>query len=1062
MPVTFPLVMRNVRIIVTLKMLLLFALFSLGNVYAETYSRGESNDINAQQSVVRGRVTEAATDQPLPGVSIYIKGTTIGTTTNIDGEYTLSNVPTDAILVYTFIGMRSQEIAVGDRSEINISLEAETIGIDEVVAVGYGTMRQRDIVGSVSVVDSRALENRPIANLGQGLQGVIPNLNITLADGAPGSGATFNIRGFTGIAGGEPLILVDGVEMDPNLLNPNDIEQISVLKDASAAAVYGARAAFGVVLITTKSAKEETKPIFELSTNYSMNRPTQYPNLINSLEWVEFLREKARNLGNAEPFTEEYIQRLNAHLEDPKNNPAAYINPNNPARYIYVGSTDWFDEAFEKFNPTSQTTLSVRGGGSNLSYFVHAGALNQDGILKFGNDSYDRYNLRTRLTYDITPWLQLNFNNIFTRTEQDAVFHYPGVGNVWHDLTRKPITHPIFNPDGTYAESAIALLAEGGRDITYGSDFRTTIGGEIRPFEGLTIIGSYTYNVFDQNRKRHKKEVERFSGPKDMAVAETIHTTPTELRIDFAGSVYQTTNIYANYDKTFNDIHYFDATLGYNFEERRTNSSFSRNINLVTDELPSLNLTTGTPSIDETINSWALEGYFYRLNYILNEKYLVNFSGRYDATSRFAEEDRWGFFPSFALGWRISNEPFFDPIREVMNYFQIRASYGELGNQVTSSFFPYMPTLDPFRPSAILAGDRPLSVRSPLLVSSTLTWETAISRNVGFDAAMFDNRMQYSFDYFEREVVNQLGPGMAVPATLGAAAPQANAVESITWGWEFEWSWRDRIGNTGYNFGFNIADWQAEITSYNNPTKSFAAAYYEGQRIGEIWGFETNGLFESSEQYLASGLDYSNLTSLPIAGGDVYYVDQNGDGKIDAGLLTVDNPGDRVIIGNNSPRYTYGINLGASWKSLSVDVFMQGVLKRDILLGGGLFWPNESATISKHHLDYWTEDNKDAYWPRVLGNQGGFNYHASDRYLQDFSYLRMKQVNISYRLPRSWIESINIQDAHIYFSGHNLFEFHNVIDNFDPDISTGGQGGWGSGKSYPFGRALSMGINLSF
>lgn len=1015
----------------------------------------------AQGKVIEGNVTDED-GQPLPGVSIVVKGTSQGTITNADGIYRIEVDESANVLVFSFIGMKSQEKVIGDSSSIDVVMSPEVTGLEEVIVIGYGTQKKRNLTGAVSAIDNEKLEDRPIVNVGQGLQGVIPNLNISFSDGSAGAGADFNIRGFTSTNGGGPLILVDGVEMDPNLVNPSDIEQISVLKDASAAAVYGSRAAFGVVLITTKSGTKDAKPIIELSTNYSMNRPTETPDLVNSLGLVEFRQEKAENLNTGDPFSEERIAELRAHLEDPVNNPAAYINPEDETKYIYVGSTDWFEEVFEKYSPTLQTTLSVRGGGEKLSYFVTGGALNQDGILKYGNDYYDRYNVRTKLGYQITNWLYLDFNNVYTRTEQDKVFNYPGVGNIWHDMTRKNIFLPVCNPDGTFTENPIALLDKGGRDKTLTSDMRSTLGGEIRPIEGLLINGSYTYNAFHQRRKQHKKEVERYDGPADQVEGESIHTTPTELRLDYRENIYEAINIYAEYENTFNDIHYFKSTLGYNKEGKNFSYSNSTNLHLVTDQLPSMNLTTGTPSVTENMTSWALEGYFYRLNYIFRDKYLVTLNGRYDATSRFPEKDRWGFFPSFSLGWRITEEPFFAQIKNVMNDFKIRGSYGELGNQSLRSNFPYLPTLNPYRPTVILAGDRPLSVAQPLLVSSSLTWETAISRNIGFDAAMFDSRMQYSFDYFEREVVDQLAPGKAVPATLGAPAPQANAVESITRGWELEWSWRDRIGGFSYNFGFNIADSQAEITKYDNPTKSLSVPFYEGQKIGEIWGLEANGLFESAEEYQATGLDYSNLTSIPIEGGDVYYVDQNDDDKIDYGINTVDNPGDRKIIGNSTPRYTYGITLGGSWKGISLDIFMQGVAKRDLALGSGLFWPDESSTPSIHHLNYWTEDNKDAYWPRVLGREGDFNYLTSDRYLQDFSYLRMKQLSVSYRLPQAWLKPVNMKSARIYFTGQNLFEFDNIIKGFDPEISERGQGGWGSGKSYPFGRSLSMGVNVSF
>lgn len=1009
---------------------------------------------------ISGRVVDE-NGEPLAGVNVVVKGTSAGTTSDSQGNFSLNIADNSGTLVFSYVGYTTVEQNVTASSNyLSIVLQITDASSEEVIIVGYGTQKRVNLTGAVSTVDAKRIENRPITNLGQGLQGLIPNLNITIDDGAAGSGASFNVRGFTSTNGGSPLILVDGVVMDPNLINPSEVESVSVLKDASSASLYGSRAAFGVVLITTKKGKK-SKPIIELTSNYSMNRPTDIPDLVDSKQYLEFREEKARNLGTAAPFSEETKNLILAHYNDPANNPSARVNPNNPRSYQYFGNTDWFRTIMKDNNPLLQSNLSVRGGSENISYYFSGGAFNQAGILKYGNDSYDRYNLRGKVDIDVNRWLQLNINTVFTHTRQDNVYNYSGIGTLWHDLTRKDVFIPLLNPDGTDTESPLALLKNGGRDKKYISDSWITLGSVLTPFPGLKITGNYSFNSYNYNRSEHKKLVERYQGPSDMAGANTVHTTPTALYLGNQRDQYYAINIYGEYEKEFLNKHAFKATVGFNEEKKSFDNTSSSNINLLSDLLPSLNLATGTPTASQSKTAWALQGYFARINYAFDERYLLELNGRYDATSRFPKADRWALFPSVSAGWRVSNERFFQLLKPIFSEVKIRGSYGELGNQALTNNFPYLATLNSFRPAVILSGDRPLSVAVPSLVSSILTWETAISSNIGIDISMLSSKLQFSFDYFDRKVIDQLGPSMAMPATLGTSAPQANAVESVTKGWEFEVNWNDKIGNVSYYAGFRLADAQGQITNYNNAEKSLST-YYIGQKIGEIWGYQTNGLFKSRDEYLKSGLDYSNLTGLQIEGGDVHYVDQDKNGVINPGLSTLNNPGDRVVIGNSTPRYTYGINLGAQWKQFAVDVFMQGVGKRDLSLSGGSFWPDESGTPQVHHLDYWSENNPDAYWPRVLGSQGGFNYQTTDRYLQNFSYLRMKQLSVSYALSSSLTKRLSLKGLKIFFAGQNLFEIDNILPGFDPEITPGGFNGWGSGKSYPFARSYSFGINLSF
>ena len=623
------------------------------------------------------------------------------------------------------------------------------------------------------------------------------------------------------------------------------------------------------------------------------------------------------------------------------------------------------------------------------------------------------------------------------------------------------------------------FFQQGGRNITERTDTWVTVGANFRPLEGLEIDASYTYNADNDLRRDHTKEVTRWWGPNDF---RSNNSTPTGILYRSGTDTYQAVNAFVAYTKQFGD-HYFKAQVGYQQEERDFLDVQSSINNLLTDNLPSASLADGDPNVSDFINGWSLRGGFYRVNYAFKDKYLLEASGRYDGSSRFPEGNRFVFNPSASVGWVVSKENFFEPLKSTVNFLKLRASYGSLGNQRVNGFQPYLANLSLNQAGFIIGGSRPFRAQTPGLVSTDITWETVESQNFGVDVNMFNSKLTMSFDYFIRDAKDQLQPATLLPSALGVTPPNVNAADTRTKGWEFEISYRNSERAFKYNAGLNLSRARGVVTKYDDPSGSIGntslnlgfSRLYEGMEIGEIWGFETRGLFQSQEEVDQAGLDYSAITTrnIPIAAGDVWYVDQNGDGAINRGTQSLDDPGDLVKIGNSTPDLSFGINLGAEYKNFYIDIFMQGVLGREFFFGrrtgnGALYWPAHGGgastvqgTPEAHQLDYWTPDNTDAFWPRYLGNWGFHNFEYSDRYLPNLSYLRMKQLTVGFKFPQELIRKIGLQKAQLYITGQNLFEFDDLPDGYDPEINRNTTFGFEAGKAYPFLRSISIGANIT-
>lgn len=1018
------------------------------------------NAVSAQEIrvTVSGTVIDTESGIPIPGVNVREKDTQNGVVTDFDGNYSI-RVPRTAILEFSYLGYSTIEVPVNEQTEIDIELEVQASGLDEVVVVGYGTQRKINLTGAVSSIDSDILESRPITTVGQGLQGVIPNLNITMASGIPGSGASFNIRGGTSINGGGPLVLVDGVQMDPNLINPDNIESVSVLKDAASAAIYGARAAYGVILITTKDGRREQKPQLSYTGMVSFNRPTKMPEYMNSLDYVNMMNIASRNSGGGAYFNDEYVAHVQEYMNNPIPSNSVFLDPSNPDRYLYSGNTDWIDAIYDDYSVNTQHNVNVSGGSEKTSYYAAIGMLDQGGLLTHFDEEFKRYNVNLSVDTDITDWLNFSARTRYNHNERmapngNAFANGESYGFISSDL--RPLM-PVYHPDGNFSGQGnftnnAAMLTHGGTRNRKINDLWLTGALQIQPVEEVLLNFDYTSNFYSNVHKAHRKEyLEHYANPSLTTVYPW--TTPSSASLDQADDYYNALNLWGQYEDTFGK-HYMKVMVGFNQEYKHNRWFSSSRDNLINNDLGAINQATGEEYVNASEGEWAIRGAFYRVNYIFDDKYLLELSGRYDGTSKFPKEDRFKFFPSISAGWRLSEESFLEFMKPTVNDLKVRASYGSLGNQDVAGNYPYIASLGSSAQGGyIINGQQPVAIHPAGLVSSSLTWETVKQYNLGLDLRMFNNRFETTFDIYTRITEDMLTPGRILPALLGTGVPNENAADLETKGWELSLTWRDRINeNWNYDLGLVLSDYQTEITRYENPN-GVLSAYYVGRKFGEIWGYTSNGLFQTVQE-IEQAPSQTKLWGGNWEPGDVRYVDLNGDGEISPGQSTLNDPGDRSIVGNSTPRYSFGLRGGMDWKNFSLSVIFQGVGKRDYMPGGNYFWglTSEWAVPQQHSLDYWTPENTDAYWPRPRFGHGG-NHTASSRYVQDASYIRWKQLTVGYNIPDQLLDRLNIDSLRFYFSGENLWESSNLLDAYDPEIL--------DAATYPLQRTLSFGLNLS-
>lgn len=1071
---------------------------------------GSSMVLSAQNRSISGKVFDT-NEEPLIGVTVTIENTTIGAITDIDGAFTLQVPEGKVVLNVSYVGFVPQKVTVASgQSNVTVRLSEEAVLLNEVVVVGYGKQKKVNLTGAVASVGGEELENRVTKSLSSMLQGTVAGLNVTTSSGVPGSSASINVRGITSIHESEPLVLIDGAVGDIDRVNPNDVESISVIKDASAAAIYGARAAFGVILVTTKSgAAKGGKATVRYSGRFGWQAPTTSTDYETTGYWSVYTINQfwQANSGTLYvDYTDQDMQelwnRVNDKTEHPDRPWVVEDVRNGRNQWVYYGNYDWWHSLYRDNRPMQQHNVSISGGKDDVKYFVSGSYDKQTGILRENPDIYRKYNLRSKIDFRINEWLTMSNNTSFYSSQ----YSYLGDGDVENTLAYSArhalACFPQKNPDGSWlystpylnykvANGRHILLGENShRNVERSTDFTNTTRLVYAPIRELSFTGDFTYRQY-QSRNTSRSNVMYYREYPDGELL-SYATGAGANRLDEAVNTnqYYSTNIFGTYDDTFNQAHHLSVVGGMNYEAWKNKNISAYGENLVSTDLDDLDLV-GQNAEGATItgvgggqNEYALLGIFGRINYDYKSRYLFEVSGRYDGTSRFASGSRWGFFPSASAGWRISEESFFQPVRQWIDNLKVRGSFGSLGNQNISSYYSFARLISisslgyTFGEGSVLPKYSSLSAP----IASGMTWETAQQWDFGFDLTMLGNRLNLTVDGYIRDTKDMLTDGVDLPGVYGADLPDMNAADLRTKGYEITLNWRDRLtlGNKPfeYSVGLNLSDYKSVITKYDNENKTFAKDYYEGMEIGEIWGYVTDGLFQTDEEAkaYAEKVDLSYVLKGQTGGwqaGDVKFVDLDGDGKIGIGSNNVDNPGDRKILGNSLPSFSYGISASAQWNGFDVSAFFQGTgnhywypAGQSMPFWGPYSYPYLSFLQKDFLADVWTAENTDAYFPRAMAYSasGGVLSNVNDRYLQNLRYLRFKNLTVGYTLPQSWTGKARIESVRIYFTGENLCYWSPLKKHsryVDPEAAIDRSDAYNNAY-YPWQKSFLFGIDVTF
>ncbi|SKC03908.1 SusC/RagA family TonB-linked outer membrane protein [Dyadobacter psychrophilus] len=1054
-------------------------------------------NVNAERQI-SGKVTDAATSEGLPGVNVVIKGSQTGTVTDVSGNYSMSIPDEGAILVFSYVGYISQEAEVGTRSTIDLQLAADSKALSEVVVVGYGTQKKVNLTGAVDQVGQEVFQNRPISNIAQGLVGAIPNLNLRMFDGKPTQSPSFNIRGTTSIGqGGSALVLIDGVEGDPRMLNPNDIESVSVLKDAASASIYGARAAFGVVLITTRM-PVEGKTSFSYSTNFAIKSPTEVPdNITDSYPWAQGFSDawSRWNDNGSTPtainktisFSPAYLAELKRRYEDPSL-PRVEVNPTT-GEYQYYYSTDWYKELYKERFTAQDHNMSISGGSDKATFLLSGRFNGQDGLFRYNSDKYQMYNLRAKGAIQLTPWLRIDNNTEYSSQKYHQPLNVGEGSGIYRNIADEghPLA-PLLNPDGTLSFSAAYTVG----DYYYGKNaidqtqrfLKNQIAAKAQFFDkALSIRANMTFQSTDIGSQQNRVQVP-YSRAKGIIGYTGTNTNDIQERKRTTN--YLATNFYADYNKSFNQAHNLTLLAGVNYEQSIYSNLTAQRNGIVYSGVEDINLALGQSIVTNGgYQKWAIAGGFFRVNYNFRERYLLEVNGRYDGSSKFPTDQQWAFFPSASAGWRISEEPFWQVSPKVLSNVKLRVSYGSLGN---GNIAPYTfnERFAIGQSGRVINGIRPQATRQPNVVPDGLTWETSTTGNIGFEFNSLNKKLTFVGDLYRRWTTDMFTPGPTLPAVFGTGVPNGNYADLKTTGWELSINWEDHftLASKPFNYSarFTLADSKAIITKYNNPDKNLTD-YYEGQRVGEIWGYRVEGLFRSQAE-IADSPSQSNIPNTNTRKnyvGDLKFKNLDGDNVIYQGLNRVGNSGDKTIIGNSESRYIFGVNLSGDWNGFFLGSLFQGVLKQD-------WYPSSEARFwGQYNRPYnayprWQQDNMfreelgnfDAYLPRLVGytaqGTGRALQVANDRFLQNAAYIRLRNLQVGYTIPNRIISKIHARDLKVYVSAENLWTWSpmykwtrdtDVTSIYGSDRDLGG-GSSGDGYNYPMLKAISIGLSLNF
>ncbi len=1074
----------------------------------------KSEKKEAKQPFLRGKVIDT-TGESVPGAGVFIKGTTIGVSTDLDGNFQIA-AQAGAVLAVSSLGYKSTEITVGRAAFVTITLEPENEMLDELIVVGYGTTKKTNLTGAVSVIKADELKDRSALDVGHMLQGSVPGLNVTSASGRPGQAASLNIRGWNSINGGSPLVLIDGVEGDIQYLNPADVDNISVIKDAAAAAIYGAKGSAGVILVTTKNGTKEKdgRAKVSYSGRFGVTSPTTSTDYetrgynhvyLTNMFWAAYSPgTKYANYSDAD-MQELWIRR-NDKVENPERPWVVITQENGRDVYNYYANTDWYHELYNDIKPTTNHMVTMSGATGAMSYLVSGGYLYEQGMFKQDPDHYSRVNMRVKLGFDVNDWLRIGSNLGYFNSS----YFYPGQSGINNNFAKSTVhtlaSYPARNPDGSniyttkyngyeVMDGLLMLLNSDHFNEDKVDNLSETIDFTITPVKGLAIKGDYTY-LLKYNRYLNRSVNGTYSKfPGEIQIKDDNSAFYDVLTESANTNIYQAYNLYGTYETSIAEDHNFKLMAGVNYETRWIKDLGAKGYNLYSTELNDQDLVGADPSDPdgkkrmETSggqNELKTAGYFTRFNYDYKGRYLLELNARYDGSSRFLRGSRWVFSPSASFGWKFSEEPFFKPLKNWWDNGKFRVSYGQLGNQQLSEYYPAIRTISTDGKSSYLLGGANLpqaTLSAP--VSSGLTWERSIQGNVGLDLGFLGNRLTVSAEAYIRDTKDMLTAGEPLPAVYGASVPKENTADLRTNGYEFTIGWRDsfNMGGKPFNYGASIvfSDYISHITRFNNPKKLFAKTYWVGQTYGEIWGYHVDGLFATDADAAAYPVDQSKVndsqifpttTTSPngLFAGEMRFVDLDGDGAINKGAEKVGDSGDWRIIGNSEPRYNYGLNLNASWNGFDFAVFFQGIGKMDWYPPAGFrsFWflydrPYQTFIPRDFQDDCWSESNPNAYYPRPHGyvsmNANRPLGVTNDRYLQNIGFLRLKNLTFGYTLPENLTKKFSVQKMRIYFTGENLFYFAPGLhgDFVDPEMAQTG----GTGRIYPWQKSFNIGIDIT-
>jgi len=998
-------------------------------------------DVSQQPQTVTGKVTSAR-GEPIPGVTVLVKGSPIGTITDIDGNYSFANIPEDATLVFSFVGLLTQEIEVKGSSTIHVTMQEDVIGVDEVVIVGYGSQRKANLTGAVSTVSLPQMEKRTVAQTSLALQGLVPGLTVTQRSGKPGGdGGTIRIRGNTTIGNNDPLVLIDGVESSINSIDPESIESISVLKDAASSAIYGNRAANGVILITTKRAVSG-KAYVTYNSYVAKGEPTKVPKYVGAVDFMKYISIAKRAVGMTPEYSEEYIKEYEEGV--------ARNDPNYP-------DVDWFDATATNNGLMTNQFVTVSLGTEKLKSMTQAGYISQNGITE--NTNYKRYTLRSNNDYQVLPKLAVTSDISLVYTDRKEPTK---LGNGYNFVGRIPANQAAYLADGRYGPgwqgvNPVAYYKDGGIITNVAPSAILNMTATYNPIEDIELQGQYALNYWEGHETNWNKLVQLYLNdgtpdPQTQSKSTLTENSSRNMRNMLVGR--------ATYRKSISEIHNFKLMGGYQQETfwNKWHSGYREEYPF--PDYPVLNAGgSENQKSNGSASEFALQAFFGRFNYDFKGKYLIEANLRYDGSSRFAEGYRWGMFPSVSGGWRISEESFWDNMRDIVPNLKVRGSWGQLGNQNTlNGYYPSLSTVD-LNPNYIFNKNISSGAALTRMANSKISWETTTMSNIALEFNLL-NKLDFTAEYFNR-ITDDILLTLDIPLIIGLSAPAQNAGKVENKGWELSTSYNDHFGDFNFSATFNISDVKNKILDLRGINETGLTVNREGYPMGSLYGYQADG-YIVPEDYDTEG-NYTGPIQIGNFGpGDIKYVDQltvdtDGDDIPDEADGAI-NTSDRVIIGNTIPRYTFGLNLYGEFKGIDMTLFFQGVGKAD-----GYVWGHsiasffEGGSMPEIGKDYWTPENRDAMFPRLAFNNSN-NQQNSSFWIQDASYLRLKNVQLGYTIPKNLISKIGISNLRFYVSTDNVFTLSNFWEYFDveaPVLS-------GYGNFYPIMRTTSIGIDLTF